>query len=210
MLVSAAAAVSVDPRRPIAQVPVPVPATPAWRPDAYRPVAPAAPAEEPRIVAQRRALQAMMDRLGQDARLAAIMLNPIFLPHAQGIAHRATARALVRYETELPRKDLDVLLREEQLAARAQIMQLPQRYYETGAQALETASDFMVTTAEETGNALVQGAKIAKDVVVGGAVAIAGGIWTGLKACLHGVGAALTWVGGALQSGGGSLQEVGR
>lgn len=203
---------AIDPRRALASVPAapaPAPAQPSWQADGYQP-APVSPAvEEPRIVAQRRAMQRMFDRLAADARLAAIMLNPIFLPHAQAIAHRATARALVRYETELPRKDLDVLMREEQSAARAQIMELPRRYYETGAEALETAGEFVVTTAEETGNAVVQGAKIAKDVVVGGALAVAGGLWLGLTTCLHGLGSAIAWLGQGLASAGGSLKSVG-
>lgn len=200
----------VDPRRPIATRPAPAPQAPApapvLAPDAYVP----APAEEPRIVAQKRAVQQMLDRLGQDARLAAIMLNPVFLPHAQAIAHRATARAIVRYETEVPQRDFEGLLREEQAAARTQILALPRRYYESGAEALETAGTFVTTAAEETGNALVEGAKIAKDVVVGGALAVAGGIWTGVKAVVHGLGAAFSWLGGGLQGAGGKLQTVGR
>lgn len=197
MLVSASV---IDPRRPLATVPAapaPMPAAPGWAQDGYRPAV-----EEPRIAAQRRAMQAMFERLSQDARLTAIMLNPIFLPHAQAIAHRATARAIYRYETELPRKDLDVLMRAEQAAARAQILDLPRRYYESGAEALETAGDFMVTTAEETGHAIAQGAQVAKDVVVGGAVAVVGGLWAGLKAGLRGIGQAFSWLGGALQSAG--------
>lgn len=190
----------VDPRRPVAikpQAAAPKP-TPALGLDGFSREG----TERSRLEEQRQAVERMFDRLAEDARLAAIMFNPIFLPHAQAIAHRATARAFMRYETELPRQSFDALLREEQLAARVQIMALPRKYRDTGARALESASDFMVQTAEETGNAVVQGAKIAKDVLVGGAAAVVGGIWAGLKACLRGVGAAFSGVGGALEAAG--------
>lgn len=197
MLVSATA---VDPKRPVAirpSAPAPKPG-PALGLDGFSREG----AARSRLEEQRLAVERMFDRLAEDARLAAIMFNPLFLPHAQAIAHRATARAFVRYETELPRQPFEALLREEQLAARVQIMALPRRYRDTGARALETASDFMVQTAEETGNAVVQGAKIAKDVVVGGVAAIAGGIWAGLKAGLRGLGSVFSGIGGALEAAG--------
>ena len=194
---------TLDPRRPLVppQANCPPP-PPSWADRPAQPIDRYQPAERPRIEEQQQLVEQTFRSLAEDARLAAIMFNPIFMPHAQVIASQATARALYRYETEVPRKDLATLMGEERAAARAAILDLPRRYYETGAEALSTAGDYAVQAAEATGNAVVTAARTTGEAVVGGTLAVVGGLWAGLKAGLRGLGSVFSWIGGNLEAAG--------
>src|SRR5690349_16885015 len=93
--------------------------------DPRRTVVGAAPQQQSRIEQQRQTAYQMIEQLGHDAKVAAIMLNPVFAPHANAIAMRATTRAIYRFETEVPQKDFKSLLAEEQGNARKEILNLP-------------------------------------------------------------------------------------
>lgn len=181
-------------------------------------VQPAPPQEASRLDEQKQAAQDMLGRLASDTRLAAIMLNPVFAPQANAIAWAATGRAISRYETEVPRKDFNVLMAEEQNKARKEIMTLPKRYadaIQTGAQA---TGDAIVTGAKVTGNAVAAGAVATGNAVATGAKAVGNGVvmagaavFGGLlfagKSLLKGLGAGLSGLGDLLQNAGSSMQK---
>lgn len=181
-------------------------------------VKPAPQQESSRLDEQKQAAQAMLSQLGSDARLAAIMLNPVFAPQANAIAWAATGRAISRYETEVPRKDFNVLMAEEQGKARTQIMALPQRYadaIQTGAQA---TGDAIVTGAKvtgtavaagavATGNAVATGAKAVGNGVVTAGAAVFGGLLFAGKSLLKGLGSGLSGLGDLLQHAGSSIEK---
>lgn len=154
---------------------------------------------ESRLEQQQRYFSNMWTQLGQDARLAAIMINPLFMVHAQAIANAAVARAIRRYELEVPQKDFSVLYAEENAKARQAILNLPDLYAAKGEEALnatgaalldayDTTSAAVITAAETTGNFFVR----AGQVIVGGIAAVVlGGI--------HGIGKLFSAVGGAME-----------
>jgi hypothetical protein len=182
--------------------------------------------EEPRIAEQKRIAQAMLSQLGQDAKIATIMLNPVFLPHAQAIAWQATARAISRYENEVPRKDFDALMNEEQGKARQAILDLPRRYGQAISEAVDTTGDAISDAAEATGNAIVDGANAVADgaQTVGNAVVdgtktagryvgegLLGGfglLVMGVRGIGHGIGAGLSGLGNLLSGAGDALKKA--
>lgn len=169
---------TIDPRRPIGGLPA---------------------VQEPRLAEQRRAAYQMLEQLKTETRLAGIMLNPIFAPHANTIAMRATARAFVRYETEVPRKDFETLLNEEQAKARKEILGLPQKYYAATAEAAEATGTAIVTGAKATGNAIATGAA----ALLGGLVAVGTGL-------LRGLGSVFSFLGKGYQGLGSTLTRWGQ
>lgn len=100
----------------------------------YGKAAPAAP--KTRLEEQQEAAKDLLAGLADDAKLGLIIANPLFAPAALAIASKAQARAIVRYETEVPQKDLSVLVAEEGAKARKEIAGLPKAYAEFGAAAL--------------------------------------------------------------------------
>lgn len=200
-----------DPRRSMVVKPAPV----------QKPVAEKPAAEVPRYIEQQQAAKSMLSRLAADAKLAAIMLNPVFAPHANGIAWAATGRAIARYETEVPRKDLSVLMNEEQTKARKEILGLPKRYAEATGQAIEVTGqaiedgaiatgNAIATGARATGNAVVTGVKAVGQGLFMGAAAIAGGLMMGGKFLLKGLGNSLSGLGGLLQKAGSTVENAGQ
>ena len=206
-----------DPRRSVVAKPAPE----------QKPVAEQQPKQVSRLEEQQQIAKSMLSRLASDARLAGIMLNPIFAPHANAIAFSATGRAIARYETEVPRKDFNTLMAEEQGKARAQIMALPKRYAEATGQAIETveqaaetaeqyvedgakaAGQAVVRGAEATGNAIVTGAKAVGNGAMMAGAAIFGGLLMGGKFVLKGIGSGLSGLGGLLQKAGSTVENAG-
>lgn len=200
-----------DPRRTMVAKPAPV----------EKPVAEKPAAEVPRYIEQQQAAKGMLSRLATDAKLAAIMLNPVFAPHANAIAWAATGRAIARYETEVPRKELGDLMNEEQGKARKEILGLPKRYAEATGQAIQVTGqaiedgavatgNAIATGAIATGNAVVTGAKAVGNGIFMGAAAIAGGLFMGGKFLLKGIGNGLSGLGGLLQKAGSTVENAGQ
>jgi hypothetical protein len=200
-----------DPRRTMVVKPAPV----------EKPVAEKPAAEVPRYIEQQQAAKGMLSRLATDAKLAAIMLNPVFAPHANAIAWAATGRAIARYETEVPRKELGDLMNEEQGKARKEILGLPKRYAEATGQAIQVTGqaiedgavatgNAIATGARATGNAVVTGAKAVGEGLFMGAAAIAGGLLMGGKFLLKGIGNGLSGLGGLLQKAGSTVENAGQ
>lgn len=203
-----------DPRRALLVV------KPAPKPVAEKPVA-EKPTEVPRYVEQQAAAKSMLSRLATDAKLAAIMLNPVFAPHANAIAWAATGRAIARYETEVPRQELGALMNDEQSKARKEILGLPKRYAEATGQAIQVTGqaiedgaiatgNAIVTGATATGNAIATGAKAVGQGIFMGVAAVAGGLFMGGKMLLKGFGAGLSGLGGLLQKAGSSVENAGQ
>lgn len=200
-----------DPRRTMVVKPAPV----------EKPVAEKPAAEVPRYLEQQAAAKGMLSRLATDAKLAAIMLNPVFAPHANAIAWAATGRAIARYETEVPRKELGDLMNEEQGKARKEILGLPKRYAEATGQAIQVTGqaiedgavatgNAIATGAVATGNAIVTGTKAVGNGLFMGAAAIAGGLLMGGKFLLKGIGNGLSGLGGLLQKAGSTVENAGQ
>lgn len=181
-------------------------------------------APKSRLEEQQQAAQDMLDDLAQDAKVAAIVLNPIFAPAAIAISTKANARAVVRYETEVPQKDLSVLMAEESAKARAEILNLPKTYAEYGQKAVdavvETSTDAALAAYEWGASALTSVAETGAEV---GQAA-----WEGTKAGAKAwwniqtapirflgwlgekTGQGLSWFGNLLGGGSKSLQDVGK
>jgi hypothetical protein len=208
----------------------PAPATPA-KPATETPKTEAPKTEKPasndqvvaseptRLEEQKQAAASMLSQLGSDARVTAIMLNPVFLPHAQAIAWSATGRAISRYETETPRKDFSVLMAEEQSKARKQIEALPQTYGTAIVNGAQAAGDAIATGAQATGDAIVTGAKVTGEAVTTGAKAVGngflmaggallGGLFMGGKAILSGIGHSLSGLGRMLVNAGDTVNKA--
>ena len=183
-----------DPRRTMVAKPSPA-------------VKPAPEKESSRLDEQKQAAQAMLGRLAADTRLAAIMLNPVFAPHANAIAWQATGRAIARYETEVPQKDFNVLMAEEQGKARAEIMGLPKRYATAAGTAVQATGEAIETGARATGNAIVTGAKAVGQGAVMAGAAVVGGLLMGGKAVLKGLGAGLSGLGKFLSNAGSTIEK---
>lgn len=164
------------------------------------------PQGESRLQQQQRYMSNMWSQLGQDAHLAAIMFNPLFMVQSQAIADAAVAEAVRRYETEVPQQDFNVLYNQEMAKARTAILGLPDLYAKYGQQALnatgaalldayDTTSQAVATAAEYTGKAAKTGF-----MAVVGFFAMAGeGILHGIGHVLHGIGSLFTGAGGALE-----------
>jgi hypothetical protein len=194
------------PNRALVGKPTPVVVTPAPQPAVSR------------LDEQKQAAQDMLGRLASDTRLAAIMLNPVFAPQANAIAWRATGRAIARYETEVPQRDFNALMAEEQGKARKEIEALPKRYADAIQTGAQVTGDAIVTGAVATGNAVAAGAKATGNAVVTGAKAVGngllmggaalfGGLLMGGKYVLKGVGSGLSGLGNLLQNAGSSIQK---
>jgi hypothetical protein len=220
-----------DPRRGVVGTPAPVvlPQKPAAEKtkvekievDTFKPTTDKAVAETPRIVEQKEAATQMLRSLATDARLAGIILNPIFAPHANAIALSSVVRAIHRYETEVPRKDFNALMNEERTAARKEILALPKRYAEATGQAIETTGEAIETGARVTGEAIVTGATATGNAIATGAkavgqglfaagAAVVGGFFLLGKTVLKGFGAGLSGLGKALQGAGDAIESTGK
>jgi hypothetical protein len=149
---------TVDPRRAVVGVrpgDKPVVAAPKAAPAANNASTNlAAPKGESRLEQQQRYFGNMWTQLGQDARLASIMFNPLFAIHAQAIAQAATVEAFRRYETEVPQKDFNVLYAEESAKARVAILNLPHLYAEKGEAALQATGQALLTAYGATADAV--------------------------------------------------------
>lgn len=161
--------------------------------------------QQSRIEQQRQIAYQMIEQLGQDAKLAAIMLNPVFAPHANAIAMRATTRAIYRYETEVPQKDFSALLAEEQKAARKEISELPRKY----GQAVNAAGEAVVDGARKTGEYAVEGAKTVGMGIFAGLAAIGYGFMEAGQFLLRGLGKGLTGLGKLYSGAGDKLVQLG-
>lgn len=173
--------------------------------DPRRAVVGAAPQQQSRLEQQRQTAYKMVEQLGRDAQVAAIMLNPVFAPHANAIAMRATGRAIVRYETEVPQKDFSVLLAEEQKSARKEIMNLPKVY----GQAVNAAGQAVADTAVKTGEYAVEGAKTVGGGILAGIMAIGFGLKEAGQFMIRGLGKALSGLGSLYQGAGDKLVKLG-
>jgi hypothetical protein len=162
---------SVDPRRAVVGVrpgdkPVAVAPKPQANATSNASTNKAVPQGESRLDQQQRYFRNMWSQLGQDARLASIMINPLFAIHAQAIAHAATVEAIRRYETEVPQKDFNVLYAEESAKARTAILHLPQLYAEKGEAALEATGNALLTAYGATADAVSAAYDVTADAAV--------------------------------------------
>lgn len=192
MHVTKNAAMIVDPRRSVVGAP---PKQPAPQPQP----------QMSRIEQQRLMAYQMIEQLGKDAKLAAIMLNPVFAPHANAIAMRATARAIYRYETEVPQKDFGALMAEERANARKEIAGLPRAY----GQAVVAAGDAVADGAKKTGEYAVAGAKTVGTGILAGIAAVGMGLMEAGQFLLRGLGKGLSGLGNLYKTAGDKLIQVG-
>ena len=192
-------------------------------------------APQTRLEEQQEAAKGLLSSLAQDARLAAIILNPIFAPAALAIATKANARAVVRYETEVPQREFGVIMAEESAKARKEISGLPKAYADFGAAALNTVVESStaaalaayewgagaLTSVAETGADIAESAwEGTKDVAETGWEGAKKGAkmwwflqtapvralgWAGEK-----LGQGLSWFGNLLGGGSKNLQDVGK
>ncbi|MDB5096616.1 MAG: penicillin-resistant DD-carboxypeptidase-like protein [Cyanobacteria bacterium RYN_339] len=180
-------------------------------------------AQNNRLEDQKQAAQGLLNSLMQNAKVAAIALNPIFAGPALAISAQANYRAIQRYETETPQKDLNVLMAEEGAKAEKQILALPHTYAEygmKGLQAIESAGETALGLAAAAGYAAYdytsQAVNTALDVG-GKAVDTA---WDGTKKAakwywhfettpIRWAGKAMSWLGGLMSGGGKAMKDVG-
>lgn len=183
-----------------------------------------AEAPQTRLEEQQEAAKNLLSSLAEDAKLSAIILNPIFAPAAFAIAAKANARAVVRYETEVPQKDFSVLLGEEQAKARKEIAGLPQAYadfgeaaldavvekstaaalkaYEWGASALTSVAETGAEVANTAWEGTKEGAKVYWNIQTAPIRALG---WLGEK-----IGQGFSWFGNILSGGSKNIQDVGK
>jgi len=95
----------------------------------------------------------LMSQLAENAKIAAITTNPIFMPAALAICAKAQARAIDRYENEVPQKDYSVIMGEESAKANKAILALPGVYAQAGADGLHAVENAALTVAGVVGNA---------------------------------------------------------
>lgn len=173
--------------------------------DPRRSVVGTPPQQTSRIDQQRQIAYQMIEQMGKDAKLAAIMLNPVFAPHANAIAMRATARAIYRYETEVPQKDFNTLMAQEQTAARKEISELPRKY----GQAVGAAGEAVVDGARKTGEYAVEGAKTVGMGIFAGLAAIGYGLMEAGQFLVRGLGKGLSGLGSFYSTAGDKLVKLG-
>ena len=181
-------------------------------------------APQTRLEEQQEAAKSFLSALAEDGKLAAIILNPIFAPAALAIATKANARAVVRYETEVPQKEFSVIYAEEQAKARKEIAGLPKAYaefgqqavdavvetstaaalkaYEWGAGALTTVAETGADVAESAWEGTKTGAKVWWNIQTAPIRALG---WLGEK-----VGQGFSWFGNLLSGGSKNIQDVGK
>jgi hypothetical protein len=226
---------TADPRRAVVTVrPADKPVVVAPKPAANAPAASnntAAPKGESRLQQQQRYFGNMWTQLGQDARLASVMFNPLFAVHAQAIAHAATVEAFRRYETEVPQKDFSVLYAEESARARVAILNLPHLYAEKGAAALEATGAALLGAANATAEALNTAYDVTADAAVEaydattsavttaaeatgnfftrGFQMVVGGVAAAGLGLLHGIGWGLSGIGKLFSGAGHAMEDVG-
>lgn len=180
---------------------------------------------------QQRYAANMWKSMGNDARLAAVMFNPIFMVQSQAITSAAVAEAVRRYETEVPQQDFSVLYAQEMGKARQAILAMPGNYAKYGEAALEATGDALLgaynTTADAVGtaatatanavsNAATATATAVNDAAVTtgraartGALTVLGAFALAGKAFFHGIGHVLHGIGNVFTGAGGRLERVG-
>ncbi|MDB5101962.1 MAG: hypothetical protein JWM80_6383 [Cyanobacteria bacterium RYN_339] len=226
---------TVDPRRSVSVRPADKPVVVAPKPTANvvnnASTNTAAPKGESRLEQQQRYFGNMWSQLGQDARLASVMFNPLFAIHAQAIAHAATVEAFRRYETEVPQKEFSVLYAEESARARIAILNLPHLYAEKGAAALEATggallfaanataealntaydatSDAVVEAYDVTSSAVTTAAEATGNFFTRGAQMLVGGIAAAGLGLLHGIGWCFSGIGSIFNGAGHAMENVG-
>jgi hypothetical protein len=193
-------------RSPEVKATVAAPATapvPAIAPTTNVAVAP----EETRLQQQQHYLNNMWSQLGRDTRLAAIMVNPIFMVQSQAITSAAVATAIRRYETELPRQDFSVLYGLEMTKARTAILAMPDAYARYGEKAIEATGQVLLDSYDATTEAVTtaavatgHAAKTGFNAVVGFFAMAGAGIVHGLGHVLHAIGNGFAGVGRRLET----------
>lgn len=175
--------------------PAPAPAKPA------APQAAAQPTDSVQLAGQQSRLQEqeqvasdMLHQLGTDAKIAGIMAVPVMGQQAMAIAMAASARAMSRYETEVPQQDFNTLYNQEMGTARQQILALPSEYGQTISNAATAA-----------GNGIVYGAKATGHGIMAGLTAVGDFFEDIGEGAVHGVGWVLKGVGGGIASLGKAL-----
>ncbi|HEY9721534.1 MAG TPA: hypothetical protein V6D47_05945 [Oscillatoriaceae cyanobacterium] len=175
-----------------APAPAPKPAAPQAAPQATDSVD--LSNQQSRLQEQEQMASDMLHQLGTDAKIAGIMAVPVMGQQAMAIAMSASARAMSRYETEVPQQDFNTLYNQEMTKAHAQILALPGEYGQTISNGATAVGNGIVYGAKATGNAFVTGAEAVgnffKDIALG---------------TVHGIGWVLKGIGGGIEGAGKAL-----
>jgi peptidoglycan hydrolase-like protein with peptidoglycan-binding domain len=189
---------------------------PTGKPDEKKP----APS---RLEDQKKAAQGLLNQLMQNAKVAAIAVNPLFAGPALAISAQANYRAIQRYETEVPQKDFNVIMAEESAKATQQILALPKTYAEygmKGLQAIESAGETALGLAVAAGYSIYDYGSQAVNTALDVGSKAANTAWEGTKtaakwywhwetAPVRWAGKAMSWLGGLFSKGGSAIKDVG-